>query len=400
MALLGGIVDAYDGGVVRVLAVVNNFPVPGSIDGVFNLLALRALQERGHAVRVVRFLPWLPALRKRWDVYRDVPGSYSIDGIAVRTLRALIGPKNRGLASVAWQLRGAMARQVEAFDPDIVQVHGVLPAGLLASDVRAPIVVTGHGSDTYSLPFLRPSLETLAAGVIERAAACVGVSAFIASKMKTLGAKRPRVIFNGADDRIFFQRDREAARAALQLDPRRPVILFAARMVPEKGLAELREAVLALRDLRPQVVLAGPGDRGNTLFASTGIDVYAPGVVSHEELATLLAACDVFALPSHKEGLPVVLCEAMNAHRAIVATDVGGISEIVHDGESGFVIAPHNAASLARHLRLVLEDAHLRRMFERAAGAFAAKHLTWQANARAYEALYDGILRSRARISA
>jgi teichuronic acid biosynthesis glycosyltransferase TuaC len=395
-------VNAYDGHIVRVLAIVNDFPVPGSINGIFNLSALRALRDRGHTVEVVRFVPWFPPIRKRWDAYRRIPAAYEADGIAVRTLRAFVGPKRYGMGTLPQQLRLPMQRIYQTFEPDVVQVHGLLPSGLLARNAPVPVVVTGHGSETYALPFLRPSLGPLARSVIAHASASVGVAKFIAGHLRNFGAQSPRVIYNGADERIFFERDRAACRKMLQIDAQRPCVLFAGNMLPEKGLDELREAMLALRDLQPQLILAGPGERAEMLrdeLCAAGIDVLAPGSVSHEQLALFMGAADVVTLPSYQEGLPVVLCEAMNAHRAVVATNVGGIGEIVRDGQTGFLIPPHDAPALAVHLRYVLENPQMKRMFETEAGAFAAKHLSWTANARAYEELYESILRSRRRVA-
>jgi teichuronic acid biosynthesis glycosyltransferase TuaC len=395
-------VDAYDWRVVRVLAIVKDFPVPGSINGIFNLAALRALRERGHTVAVVRFVPQFPPLRKRWDAYRQIPAEYAIEDIPVRTVRAFVGPKLFGMGTLRRQLRSRMRAVFAHFQPDVVQVHGLLPSGLLALDAPVPVVVTGHGSETYALPYRRPSLAGLARTAIENAAACVGVSKFITGELRKLGAPSTQVIYNGADERIFSERDRAECRAIAGLDPERPCVLFAGYMLREKGLDELRDAMLALRDLRPQLILAGPGERATELrdeLTAASIDVHAPGTVSHERLALLMGAADAVTLPSYQEGLPVVLCEAMNAHRAIVATDVGGISEIVHDGRTGFVVPPHDAAALAKHLRYVLEDAHMERMFEVQAGTFAARHLTWRANARAYEELYESVLRVRPRVA-
>ncbi len=114
-------------------------------------------------------------------------------------------------------------------------------------------------------------------------------------------------------------------------------------------------------------------------------------VLEHERLADLIAACDVFALPSHAEGLPTMLCETMNSGRAIVATDVGGIPEIVKDGVTGFVVPKGDVDRLTSRLRTVLIDRPLRERFEREAHQFAREHLTWRSNALAYTKLYERV---------
>jgi glycosyltransferase involved in cell wall biosynthesis len=384
---------------MRILVMLNNFPWPQNIDGIFNWMQLRALRELGHEIRIVRSTPWAPPLRAQWRSYGSIPGSYVHDGFHVRTYRVFMGPKNFGLGSVGFQLRQAIAREVMSFAPEVVQVHGLVPAGVLALEASVPYVLTGHGSETYRTPFVREKLRSIAEVIVARAAACVGVSQFVADRLHALGAEHPRVIFNGADDRVFFPRNREAARAELHLDPLRPTVLYVGDLVPAKGMAELQEAAIALRDLRPQFLFAGSGGQMNALRESlqrANVSAHFYGTVSHAALAPMFAAADVVALPSHAEGLPVALCEAMCAGRAIVATRVGGIPEIVRDGVSGYTVEAKDTAALVDRLRRILVDAALRDSFENAGLAFAQEHLTWKANALAYDELYRSVTRPRA----
>ncbi|HTU71432.1 MAG TPA: glycosyltransferase family 4 protein [Candidatus Baltobacteraceae bacterium] len=383
---------------MRILVMVNNFPWPQSIDGTFNLLHLRALRELGHEICVLRWAPWAPPLRKQWKRYRSIPDAYEYDGFRVRTLRVLIGPANLAIGSIRRQRQGAIAREIAAFTPDVVQVHGLIPAGVMALDSPVPYVLTGHGTETYKTPFLRDSLRALSHEIVTRAAFCVGVSDFVAGKLRMLGARDPRVIFNGADEDIFFPRDRVAARLELGLHPNRPTVMYAGHMLAQKGMAELQAAALALREMQPQFIFAG----GNAMqpeiertLRAAKIDALFPGVVGHEKLATLYAAADVVTLPSYAEGLPLLVCEAMCSGRAVVATNVGGIPEIVRDGETGYLIPPRDADALTDRLRRVLAGQPIRERFERAAYTFAREHLTWRVNARAYDEIYRDIVAGR-----
>jgi len=386
---------------MRILVMVNNFPWAQSIDGIFNWLHLRALRDRGHQIRVLRWAPWAPPLRKRWMRYRSIPGEYVHDEFPVRTLRMLIGPANYGIGSIRLQSRVAVADEIASFSPDVVQVHGLLPAGVMALNATLPYVLTGHGSETYRSPFVRQSLRHLAGNILTHASACVGVSSFVADRLRVLGARDPHVIFNGADDAVFFPRDRRAARAALGFDSDAPTVLYAGHLIAQKGVRELVDAAIALRELGVQFIFAGYGVLGDELradLAAAKVRAVFPGLVAHDVLATMYAAADVVALPSYAEGLPLLLCEAMCAGRAIVATRVGGIPEIVHDGRTGYIVEPRDAVGLTRRLRDVLTDALLQRRFERAAAAFAREHLTWKANALAYETLYRRLLERGANV--
>lgn len=381
---------------MRILVMANNFPWPGNADGIFNLRQAQALRALGHQIRVLRWVPWQPPLRKKSAKYRAIPRAYDIEGVPVHAMRAFVGPSSRGIATFPYQLGSRVAREIETFAPDVVHVHGLLPAGMMALRCGVPFVVTAHGSDAYRLPYMRPALRTLATRVVARAAACAAVSQFCADHLRAFGALAPSVIFNGADEQTFRPRCREQARAELGLDVQRPVVLYAGHLMREKGMRELREAMIELRDLDAQYLIAGSGAEETAMRAVArqhGISARFCGWVEQAQLAKLLAACDVFVLPSHYEGLPSVICEAMNAARAVVATPVGGIPEIVSDGRTGYLVPAGDALALAARIRSVVRQPALRDEFERRALAFAGERLTWGANARAYDALYRTIAR-------
>ncbi len=381
---------------MRVLVIANNFPWPEHpFDGVFNLRALLALGERGIDARVVRCVPWAPPLQKRWQHYRTVPDRYAVDGVPVRTLRGLMGPSNWGIGTLGEQLRGRLHEEIADFRPDVVHVHGLLPAGVLAlATGNVPLVLTGHGSESYSLPWTRNSLQALAQRIISRAAAVCAVSDFVGRHLRRLGAPDVDVIPNGADERIFFPQDRTRAREILNLDPQRPLVLFVGHLEREKGVTELVEALKSLRDLEAGALFAGKGalqSWAERELEAAGVYARFLGTLDHHHLAQAYAAADVFALPSYREGLPTVICEAMNAGRAVVASDVGGIPEIVESGVTGYLAPPRDARALAERVRAVLCDPERREEMERAAHARARTALTWAANARRYDAIYHRV---------
>lgn len=379
---------------MRILAFVNNFPWPGTADGIFNLRQLTAVRSLGHEVRVVRWTPWSPPLGDRWRRYRSIPSSYAVDGIAVRTLRVLLGPRNIGIRAMRVQVRAHVQRIVREYEPDVVHVHGLIPAGILALDAGVPYVVTAHGTEAYRAPWTSREVERVARDVVTNASCTAAVSEFVASHVRRLGGSETRVIFNGADAGLFHPRDRASARARLKVALDRPVVSFVGHVDRPKGALVLRDAALRLRNLGVHVIFAGK-DCGiqNEIardFAAAGITATFLGVVDQHVLADVYAAADVCTLPSYAEGLPTVLCEAMNCGRAIVATKVGGVPEIVLDGKTGYLIEPGDAPALAERLNTILTEPSTRETFERAA-VERAKTLTWESNAREYDAIYRAI---------
>lgn len=381
---------------MRILIVANNFPRPNhAFDGIFNLRAAQALQARGHDVLVVRYIPRLPPFTPFGRAYRHLPDAYEVEGIKVRLLRGFQGPQSFGMGTLPMQLHAQLYEICEAFRPEIVHAHGLLESGLIASSAGRRFIVTAHGSESYRLPWKRPGLRSLAQRVLREADAVAAVSEFVADHVRRLGRSDIHIVHNGANSRIFAPADRYAARRALRIDTDRPTIVYAGQLIPAKGLTELANAVRMLSDLEPQVVIAGDGPARESFYTalhSSGTKAYFLGAVNQPTLAQAMAAADVFALPSYAEGLPTVICEAMNAGRAVVATTVGGIPEIVHEGETGFVVAPRDDRALAARIREILVDGALRERLEGNAAAFARERLTWDANASAYEELYCRIL--------
>jgi glycosyltransferase involved in cell wall biosynthesis len=149
--------------------------------------------------------------------------------------------------------------------------------------------------------------------------------------------------------------------------PRGPrnVVLFLGRIEAAKGIPELLDAFAGLRPGVPDALLvcAGAGDieaaARQARRLGLGDSVRFPGWIDGEEKRAWLARAALFVLPSHAEGLPVSLLEALAAGLPVVASAVGGIPDVVHDGVNGFLVAPGDRVALLRAMGRVLNDAQL-----------------------------------------
>ena len=150
-----------------------------------------------------------------------------------------------------------------------------------------------------------------------------------------------------------------------QAEPGR--ILFLGQLEPRKGIYELVEALALLKDRFPQARLAigGQGELEEVKRRALGLGVLERveelGWVTAQRKAEELARASIFCLPSHAEGLPMALLEAMAAGKAVVSTGVGGIPDALRDGDNGLMVEPGNVASLARALGQLLGDDQERR---------------------------------------
>lgn len=143
-------------------------------------------------------------------------------------------------------------------------------------------------------------------------------------------------------------------------------ILFLGRVSARKGVFELLQAVSLLKGEIPRIklVLGGDGDLTAVQAAARDLDVEDCveflGWVGPDQKAKELARASIFTLPSHDEGLPMAMLEAMSAGKAIVVTPVGGIPEAVKDGVNGLLVPPKDAVALAAALKSLLENQVLR----------------------------------------
>jgi teichuronic acid biosynthesis glycosyltransferase TuaC len=381
---------------VRVLIIAKDFPAPGQPrGGIFVLRQAQALAELGHEIRVVRIVPHAPSWTPKWRGYRAIPERYSIEGIAVHSIRAFFPPRMLAMEYLPLQVDGAIRRIITEFEPHVIHAHFLIPSGQLAVRQGLPAIVTAHGSDAYDWAWRRPGLRRAAAEAISRAGAVIAVSRFIERRVRDLAERDVGVIYNGADERIFGRCAQTAARASLGIGAHRFVIVFTGGQARGKGLHDLIQAAARLDEPRLLLLVTGleaPFDSIRAAVASGRIEARLFGVIEQREIAQLLAAGDVFALPSYHEGLPASICEAMLSARPILATPVGGIPEVAVDGVHGYLVAPGDVTSLAQRLReLAQNPGDCVRMGE-AAYRFAREHLTWRVNARRYDEVYRGAL--------
>jgi glycosyltransferase involved in cell wall biosynthesis len=239
-------------------------------------------------------------------------------------------------------------------------------------------------------------------GLVDRvlcalATAIIATSRAVARRFPWAGAK-VRLVPNGVDLERFAPRPQSGAlRASLGLPPSAPVAVSVGRHVPEKGYRHLVDATALVERARPGVhwVLVGDGELRGQLEAQArrlglGSRVHFTGW--RDDVADVLALADVFVLPSESEGFGRVLVEAMAMGRAVVATAVGGVPDVVVAGETGLLVRPADPVALADAVQALLADrAHASRLG--AAGrARAESTFSLGAHVDAVERVYDEML--------
>ena len=267
------------------------------------------------------------------------------------------------------QLRRILSRD----QPDVVHAHG-LRAGALAalalslalrpSRAALPLVVTVHNAPPSSgaNATVYQGLQFL---VARSAAVVLCVSRDLEDRMRGAGARDVRrALVPPYDPEAQAESpdstpapDPEAVRAELGA-PGRPLILAAGRLAPQKGFGPLIEAARGWQDLSPVPLLAIAGSGPLQAELAAAAAALGPSVVllgQRADVPSLLAAADLFVLPSRWEGQPLILQEALRAGRPIVATRAGGTPDLT--GEDGaLLVPPDDPAALTAAVRQVLGD--------------------------------------------
>ena len=163
--------------------------------------------------------------------------------------------------------------------------------------------------------------------------------------------------------RIAVRAGRDATRSALGAGGGAFVVLCVAQLMHRKGIDVLLRAAASLRDPRLVLAVAGDGPEANSLrelAAELQLGDAVRWLGRRTDVGDLLAACDLFVLPSRAEGLGVAALEALGAARPVIATRVGGLADLIADGASGLLVPPEDPRSLAEAIARLRDDASLR----------------------------------------
>jgi teichuronic acid biosynthesis glycosyltransferase TuaC len=264
-----------------------------------------------------------------------------------------------------WMAARSLLPAIRSFAPDLIFSCFLYPDGYAALKIgkalAVPVAAMSIGSDINRIGDPISAMRTRT--VLREVDSLITVSGDLRKKAVAMGAapEKTRAVLNGCDLSVFHPGDRREARQQLHIDPAAEAVVYIGRMDIKKGLRELVEAAALLRPKRAnlQVFLIGEGpDRPVVESAiqarNAGSYIHALPGCAFDDVAVWMAAADLVTLPSYMEGCPNAVLEALASGRPVVATNVGGIPEIMSD-ECGRLVSPGSPAELAQALASVLD---------------------------------------------
>ncbi len=305
-------------------------------------------------------------------------------GVAVHQVRYRLS----GWPFFELQLARWLRRRIIVDKPDIIHVHGMKPLGA-TRNCGVPVVFTNHSSGFLKRLDSSAFRRARTLRRLDHIAALIAPSQELLEAARTIGYAGPgHRISNGVDTDRFVPDPaaRERVRSSWNTGDR-PIILLARRLVAKNGVVDFAKAIAQNSDLSGDVVIAGDGpERGRMEDILRKVSVKARirflGAVTNDRMPEIYNAADVFVLPSHMEATSISGLEAMSCGLCVIGTRVGGIPELISDGESGVLVPPRNPVALAAVIRQMLLDAERRRRLGVAARSRVVSEFSWPGIAR------------------
>jgi len=345
--------------------------------GIFICREAQELRKHGIECCFLVSRPWTPWPLyhvPRWRTYGPANPLAAPAGLQARPAAHLRLPGFGFRRFEGWSMARALlpvARTWHREEPfDLVLGVCMLPdaevAVMIGNDLGRPVVSLAVGSDVMVYPDRMPALWRRLCDTLERIDLPVGVSQSICKRLAETGKCRrePLCIYLSRDTGRFVPAgDKEGVRGQLGWPAKSIAAIYVGGLVETKGMDELAAAAEPLLRKYPdfQLVCVGDGPARDKMLAlqdRLGRDgaVVLPGRVAPEDVPLFLQGSDFLVLPSHSEGMPQAILEAMNCGLPVVATRVGGVPEAVLEGETGLLVEAKNVEQLRKAMERMITD--------------------------------------------
>ncbi|HIH73787.1 MAG TPA: glycosyltransferase family 4 protein [Methanosarcina sp.] len=289
--------------------------------------------------------------------------------------------------------------------PDLIHAHFAYPDGYgmigLAKKWNVPLVVSALGTLERITAYEGSYTSKQIIETMKFAKSILSVSDDIKLHLINLGIEEDKVavVPNGVDIEKFKPLGKKESRNLLKLPENKNIVLFAGCLGSIKGVDYLIEAAKDFVNTDTELYLVGRDDglRKKLVKMAQELKIIDHikfiGPVNHEKIPVWISASDILVLPSLSEGRPNVVLEALACEVPVVATDVGGIPELMIDGKTGYLIPAKNSIELSKKIIKLLKDESLREKM----GKFGRKSImergfTWEAHAKKTVEIYSELV--------
>jgi glycosyltransferase involved in cell wall biosynthesis len=289
--------------------------------------------------------------------------------------------------------------------PDLIHAHFSYPDGFgmieLAKKWNIPLVISALGTIERKVAYEGSYTSRQIIKAMNFADKVLSVSEDLKLHIVNLGINENNVIVvpNGVDTEKFKPAGKENARKLLNLPLDKNIILFVGALRSIKGVDYLIEAAKNFVDSNTELYLVGRDDGLKKSLKKMAQDfkitdfIKFIGPVNHEDIPLWISASDILVLPSLSEGRPNVVLEALACEVPVVATDVGGIPELIINGETGYLVPAKNPLELSEKVNKLLGDENQReKMGKFGRKSIIQRGLTWEAHAKKTVDIYSKLL--------
>jgi len=289
--------------------------------------------------------------------------------------------------------------------PDLIHAHFSYPDGFgmigLAKKWNIPLVISALGTIERKVAYEGSYTSRQIIKAMNFADKVLSVSEDLKLHIVNLGINENNVIVvpNGVDTEKFKPAGKENARKLLNLPLDKNIILFVGALRSIKGVDYLIEAAKNFVDSNTELYLVGRDDGLKKSLKKMAQDfkitdfIKFIGPVNHKDIPLWVSASDILVLPSLSEGRPNVVLEALACEVPVVATDVGGIPELIINGETGYLVPAKNPLELSEKVNKLLGDENQReKMGKFGRKSIIQRGLTWEAHAKKTVDIYSKLL--------
>lgn len=356
------------------------------------------LAARGHEVHFISYA--MPFRLAGLDDAPDIAHRVSYHEVEVMAYPLFDYPP------YALALATKMAEVAEHYDLDLLHVHYAIPhsvsaylAQAMLAPRRLPVVTTLHGTD-ITLVGQDRSFLPITRFAIERSDGVTAVSNYLREvTLREFNIARPiQVVSNFVNCDRYQRSTDEAARKEFAPQEER-LVAHLSNFRPVKRISDVIEVFARLRlDLPARLLLIGDGpERANAeyLVRERGISDHVLFLGKQDNVGDILGLCDLFLLPSDLESFGLAALEAMACEVPVIATNVGGLPELIHPGEDGCLVAPRDIEAMTRcATELLSEPQRARQMGRRARQTAQARYCSTRV-IPLYEEFYQKLLEAR-----